>query len=165
MNTLTTSDEEIQYRFYEQLPLCDITDVLRFVNEQCRYLPVFTHIQPRYTKLLADENSLNAVIIAQALNNGNLNMAEISDIPYDRLLDVYQSRVRLQTLKQGNDLISNDITISRFTFTVHPLRIGFWLASFAVYASSISLPTSTQDSLHSGIGSPSMTGLSPARRS
>ncbi|MCX7118447.1 MAG: hypothetical protein NTZ86_01025, partial [Legionellales bacterium] len=30
----TTSDEEIQYRFYEQLPLCDITDVLRFVNEQ-----------------------------------------------------------------------------------------------------------------------------------
>ncbi len=113
----TTSDEEIQYRFYEQLPLCDITDVLRFVNEQCRYLPVFTHIQPRYTKLLADENSLNAVIIAQALNNGNLNMAEISDIPYDRLLDVYQSRVRLQTLKQGNDLISNDITnMSIFPF-------------------------------------------------
>lgn len=35
----------------------------------------FTLLQPRYAKLLADENSLNAVIIAQALNNGNLNMA------------------------------------------------------------------------------------------
>ena len=105
----TDGDEERQYRFYEQLPLCDITDVLRFVNERCRYLSVFTHIQPRYAKLLADENSLIAVIIAQALNNGNLNMAEISDIPYDSLLDVYQSRVRLQTLKKGNDMIGDDI--------------------------------------------------------
>ncbi|MCX7116356.1 MAG: GNAT family N-acetyltransferase [Legionellales bacterium] len=29
----------------------------------------------------------NAVIIAQAFNNGNLNMAEISDIPYARLYE------------------------------------------------------------------------------
>ena len=89
--------------------MCDITDVLRFVNERCRYSSAFTLIQPRYAKLLADENSLNAVIIAQAFNNGNLNMAEISDIPYDNLLDVYQSRVRLQTLKKANDLIGDDI--------------------------------------------------------
>jgi TnpA family transposase len=105
----TEQDEEVQYRFYEQLPLCDITDVLRFVNERCRYSSAFTLLQPRYAKLLADENSLNAVILAQALNNGNLNMAEISDIPYDRLLDMYQSRVRFQTLKKANDLIGDDI--------------------------------------------------------
>lgn len=37
-------DEEAQNRFYEQLPLCDITDVIRFVNEQCRYSLAFTHI-------------------------------------------------------------------------------------------------------------------------
>lgn len=102
-------DEEAQYRFYEQLPLCDITDVLRFVNEPCRYSSVFIHIQTRYAKSVVDENTLNAVIIAQALNNGNLNMAEISDIPYDNLLDVYQSRVRLQTLKKANDLIGDEI--------------------------------------------------------
>jgi TnpA family transposase len=102
-------DEEAQEHFYKQLPLCDITDVIRFVNERCRYSSAFTHIQPRYAKLLADENSLNAVIIAQAFNNGNLNMAEISDIPYDVLLNIYQSRVRLQTLKKANDLIGDDI--------------------------------------------------------
>ena len=102
-------DDEAQERFYEQLALCDITDVLRFVNQRCRYLSAFTLIQPRYAKLLADENSLSAVIIAQALNSGNLNMAEISDIPYDSLLDVYQSRVRLQTLKKANDIIGDDI--------------------------------------------------------
>ena len=105
----TDRDEEAQCRFYEQLPLTDITDVIRFVNEQCQYSTAFTHIQPRYAKACADENSLNAVIIAQAFNNGNLNMAKISDMPYDNLLNIYQSRVRLQTLKKANDLIGDDI--------------------------------------------------------
>ena len=36
-------------------------------------------------------------------------MAEISDIPYDKLLDIYQSRMRLQTLKKANDIIGDDI--------------------------------------------------------
>lgn len=107
--TKAERDEEAQYRFYEQLPLCDITDVIRFVNEQCRYTSAFTHIQPRYAKAVVDDNSLNAVIIAQAFNNGNLNMAEISDIPYDNLLNIYQTRMRLQTLKNANDLIGDDI--------------------------------------------------------
>lgn len=103
-------NEELQHRFYEQLPLRDIAEVLRFVNAGSHYSSAFTHIQPRYAKISADENSLNATIIAQALNNGHLNMADISDISYDQLLDTYQSRVRLQTLKQSNDLIGAGIS-------------------------------------------------------
>lgn len=102
-------EKEWQDRFYAQLPLRDITDVSQFVNERCRFLSAFTHIQPRYAKQPADENSLLAVILAQALNHGNLNMAEICDIPYHILQDTYQSRVRLATLKAANDLVSNDI--------------------------------------------------------
>ncbi|HVT62764.1 MAG TPA: Tn3 family transposase, partial [Legionellaceae bacterium] len=103
-------DEVLQHQFYEQLPLCDIADVLRFVNSSSRYSSAFTHIQPRYSKIHVDENNLIATVIAQALNSGNLNMADISDIPYDTLFDTYQSRLRLQTLKQANDIISNDIS-------------------------------------------------------
>jgi TnpA family transposase len=101
--------EEEQHLFYQQLPLCDIADVFQFVNEQCDFLSAFSHIQPRYTKMDADKESLSAAIIAQALNNGNANMAEISDVSYDKLQDAYQSRIRLQTLKGANDLISEDI--------------------------------------------------------
>ena len=108
--TNDNQDEELQHQFYEQLPLCDIADVLRFVNGSSRYSLAFTHIQPRYSKMLVNENGLIATIIAQALNNGNLNMADISDIPYDTLLDTYQSRLRLRTLKQANDIISHDIS-------------------------------------------------------
>ena len=102
-------DEKFQHNFYDQLPLCDITDVLQFVNEHCHYLSAFTHIQPRYGKQPADNNNLIAVIIAQAMNHGNLNMADISDVPYHSLQDTYQSRIRLSTLKKANDLISNAI--------------------------------------------------------
>lgn len=104
-----TREEELQHQFYQQLPLFDVTDVFRFVNEHCGFSSAFTHIQPRYAKIPVDEDSLNATIIAQALNNGNLNMAEVSDIPYDRLFDTYQSRIRLQTLQKANDIISDDI--------------------------------------------------------
>lgn len=105
----TNKEEEFQQQFYAQFPLCDIDDVLQFVNERCNFLSAFTHIQPRYSKQLPDKKSLIAVIMAQALNHGNLNMSEISDIPYHVLQDTYQSYVRLATLKNANDLISNDI--------------------------------------------------------
>ena len=48
--------------------------------------------------------------MAQAMNNGNLNMADISKIPYTILQDTLHSRVRLSTLKAANDIISNSIT-------------------------------------------------------
>src|SRR5260221_13051367 len=52
---------------------------------------------------------LMAVIIAQAMNHGNLNMAETSDIPYHVLEATHQQYLRLATLQAANDLISNAI--------------------------------------------------------
>ena len=50
-----------------------------------------------------------AVIIAQSINHGNLNMAETSDIPYHVLEAAHQQHLRLATLKAANDQISNFI--------------------------------------------------------
>lgn len=102
-------DVEIQNRFYEKLPLKDIADVLRFVDQGCDFLSAFTHIQPRYSKQPINKDHVIATIIAQGMNNGNLNMAAISDIPYKSLHDTLQSRIRLATLKSANDMISNAI--------------------------------------------------------
>jgi TnpA family transposase len=68
--------------FYEQLPFCDVADVFRFVNGECQFLSALTPLQPRYAKKVADADSLMAVIIAQAMNHGNLVMSRTSDIPY-----------------------------------------------------------------------------------
>ena len=82
----TNNEEELQSNFYTKLPARDIADIFRFVNQQCRFLSALTPLQPRYAKKIADEDSLMAVIIAQAMNHGNLNMAETSDIPYHILV-------------------------------------------------------------------------------
>lgn len=95
--------------FYEKLPLCDIADVSRLVNEECQFLSVLTPLQPRYAKKVADADSLMAVIMAQAMNHGNLVMSRISDIPYHVLESTYQQYLRQATLQAANDCISNAI--------------------------------------------------------
>jgi TnpA family transposase len=95
--------------FYEQLIACDVADVLRFVNRECQFLAALKPLQPRYAKRIADEDSLLAVIAAQAMNHGNLAMSRTSDIPYHALEAMYQQYLRLQTLQAANDRISNAI--------------------------------------------------------
>ena len=103
-------EKEQQERFYSKLASCDITDVFRFVNKECDFLSALTPLQPRYLKKEADEDSLMAVIIAQAMNHGNLTMANTSDIPYHVLETTYQQYLRLDSLQSTNDCISNAIT-------------------------------------------------------
>jgi hypothetical protein len=43
-------DDDEPDAFYEQLSFCDVADVLRFVNRQCRFLSALTPLQPRYAK-------------------------------------------------------------------------------------------------------------------
>jgi len=103
-------DEALKVAFYAKLQAHDIADIFRFVNKQCHFLAALTPLQPRYAKKIADEDSLMAVIIAQALNHGNLSMGETSDIPYHVLEATYQQYLRLSTLKASNDRISNFIS-------------------------------------------------------
>ena len=103
------NDAARQDRFYEQVSLCDIADVVRFTNEQCQFLSALTPLQPRYAKQAADADSVMAVIIAQAMNHGNLVMAKTSDIAYHLLETTYQQYLRQASLQTANDRISNGI--------------------------------------------------------
>lgn len=102
-------DKLLQQGFYAKLQARDIADVFRFVNEQCHFLSAMTPLQPRYAKKIADEDSLMAVIIAQAMNHGNFSMAETCDIPYHVLEATHQQHLRPATLINANDQISNFI--------------------------------------------------------
>jgi TnpA family transposase len=103
------NDAAHQDSFYEQLAFCDVADVVRFTNDQCRFLSALTPLQPRYVKQIADADSVMAVIIAQAMNHGNFVMAKTSDIAYHLLETTYQQYLRQASLQAANDRISNDI--------------------------------------------------------
>jgi len=112
--------------FYEQLPCCDVADVFRFVNGQCQFLSALTPLQPRYAKKVANADSLMAVIIAQAMNHGNLVMSRTGDIPYHVLETTYQQYLRQATLQAANDRISNAIAalpiFSHYSFDLDVLH-------------------------------------------
>lgn len=107
--SVASRHKEQNKRFYEQLPFCDVTDVFRFVNEQCRVLPAMRPLQPRYAKKYAEADSLMAVIVAQAMNHGNQVMARTSDIPFHVLETTYEQYLRLASLLTANDCITDAI--------------------------------------------------------
>ena len=88
------NDAARQDSFYEQLSFCDVANVVRFVNEQCQFLSALTPLQPRYVKRVADVDSVMAVVIAQAMNHGNLVIAKTSDMAYHVLETTYQQYLR-----------------------------------------------------------------------
>lgn len=126
--------------FYSQLPFSELTDVFRFVNQQCRFLLALTPLQPLYVKKGADADSLMAVIMAQAMNHGNLTMSRTSDIPYHALNDAYDQYLRLSSLKEACDSISDGIkTLPVFPY--YSLELGELYAAVDGQKFSVEHPT------------------------
>ena len=102
-------EEILQHGFYEKLPVQGIADVFHFVNKRCGFLSALTPLQPRYAKKIADEDSLMAAVVARAMGHGNSRMAETCDVPYHVLEETDRQHIRLATLRDGCDRISNFI--------------------------------------------------------
>lgn len=107
---ITKEEDPQKQTLYDKIPLSDISDVVRFVNEKCGFLSAFTPLQPRYSKQNLDDDHLIAVLISQGMNIGHYKMAQISDIPYHILESTYQQYFRLGTLRKAHDIIANSIT-------------------------------------------------------
>ena len=106
----TDRDEEaLRHGFYNKLSAQGIADVFHLVNARCDFLSALTPLQPRYAKKIADEDSLMAAIVARAMGHGNFRMAETCDIPYHVLEATDRQHIRLATLRDGCDRISNFI--------------------------------------------------------
>jgi TnpA family transposase len=101
------SKEPINHPFYDTLQQVEIGAVLHFVNQQCHFMAAFDHVIGRYTKPEPDNRILSACLVAWATNMGMGTMAEVSDIEYHTLATVSDNLIRLETLKEANDLVCN----------------------------------------------------------
>ena len=100
-------DRKVNNPFFEQLPPISLADLLSFVHQETGFLNAFTHIQPRYQKSKADLNNTIACIVANGTNYGLNKLASISDRSLDHLRTTQANFIRLETLKEANDIISN----------------------------------------------------------
>lgn len=104
-----TSDT-INHPLFDGLKQVNIGSVLHFVNQRCPFIDVFGHLLGRYTKQGTDERTLIATLIAWGTNMGLGRMGQTSDIGYHRLVATSDNFIRLETLREANDRISNAIS-------------------------------------------------------
>ena len=122
------TNKETDFALYDKVPICDIVDVLRFVDEASGFLSVLTPLIPRYSKQKPSIEQLIAVILAQAFGIGIYKMSQTSDISYRALETTYDQYMRISTLRNAQDAISNAMTklsiFSHYTFDVDNILYG-----------------------------------------
>uniref|UniRef100_UPI00273AA51A Tn3 family transposase n=1 Tax=Bacillus mycoides TaxID=1405 RepID=UPI00273AA51A len=103
----TRASALINHSFFDALPQVDMRSILYFVNQQCNFLDNFEHILGRYANQKANDYTLIPCLIAWGTNMGLYRMGEVSDIDFSKLATTSANFIRLETLKDANDCISN----------------------------------------------------------
>jgi TnpA family transposase len=101
------SSEPVNHPFFDGLQQKDIGSVLHFVNRHCPFMEAFTHVLGRYAKQAADDRTIIACLVAWGTNMGLGRMGDISDVGYQALATTSENFMRLETLREANDLVSN----------------------------------------------------------
>lgn len=106
----SSASDPINHPIFDSLKQVNIGSVLHFVNQRCQFMTAFEHLLGRYTKQDADERTIMATLIAWGTNMGLGRMGETSDIGYHALVATSNNFIRLETLREANDLVSNAIS-------------------------------------------------------
>jgi TnpA family transposase len=101
------NNELVNHSFFNAIKHVDIDSILHLVNRHCRFMETFEHVLGRYVKHEVDDRVIAACLIAWGTNLGLGKMGEISDIGHHTLSATSDNFIRLETLKDANDRISN----------------------------------------------------------
>lgn len=103
------SSEPVNHPFFDGLTPVDIGRLMHFVQRHCPFMDAFDHLLGRYTKQPADELLIAACILAWGTNMGLGRMADSCDLGYQALAAASDNFLRLETLKEANERLSNAI--------------------------------------------------------
>lgn len=105
---LYDSSEKLEDTFFKNLTKVDIADVVMFIGEKSDVWGCFTHLKDRYTKRKKPQPlAINACILSEAFGFGIGKMSEMSDIDYSTLRSTRSDFVRIETLCEANEHVSN----------------------------------------------------------
>ena len=106
----TRDEDMVNNPFFDNLPQISVGHVLQFVDSHCQCLDAFIHILNRYVKSAMDRQAIVASLVAYGTNVGLGKMGEISDFTYQALHTAANGFLRLETLREANDRVSNAVT-------------------------------------------------------
>lgn len=105
----TSFADKENHSLFRQVPQISIAEILQFAQKGCHFTTAFTHIKPYDAKDKLDPVAIMACIIANATNLGIYKMAQSSDLAYQRLYTQMKNFMRIETLRDANDMIINVI--------------------------------------------------------
>jgi len=100
-------EDVVNNPFFDSMQQINIAHLLQFVDSRCQCLDAFTHILNRYVKTPMDRQAVIACLVAYGTNVGLGKMGEISDLSYQTIFTAASSFLRLETLRESNDRVSN----------------------------------------------------------
>ena len=103
----TSEEDGVNHPLFNQVPHIHIAQLLQFVDVRCQCLEAFSHILTRYVKSPMDRQAIIACLIAYGTNLGLGKMGAISDLNYPALFSAANNFIRLETLREANDRVSN----------------------------------------------------------
>ena len=115
------AEDKVNNPIYEQLTQIGISDVMQFVNTKTGCMGAFTHTLDRYVKSDADDSVITACLLALGTNLNLSIMSDISDVSFNTLYTTSNNFIRLETLRNANDLVSNATALLPI-FKYHNLR-------------------------------------------
>lgn len=93
--------------FYDQTDQENIGHIMEFVENQVHYLRVFTALKQYRSKTPLNKGVTIACILANALGYGSHEMSKISNFTYKILFRTEKSRVRIDNIREANDILIN----------------------------------------------------------
>ena len=100
--------EKLDDSFFKDLPKIEIADLLKFIGDIISLWDGFTHIKHRYVKRYKPQPLvLIACLLSEAFGFGVQEMSEICDINLSVLRSTRQDCIRVESLCETNDIISN----------------------------------------------------------
>ena len=127
--TYDAHEEEYQEPFFNGAQKIEIANLLTFIANKTDLWDQFKHIKPRYSKQIAEPQSLLACIMADAFGFGIQKMAEICDLNYQTLNSTHTNFIRQETLRAANDAVS-DFILSLPIFRIWDIEPGKVIADY-----------------------------------
>lgn len=102
-------DDSINNRFYDDMNVASLSQIIRFANENTGFMKQFTHILKAYNTNEVNESSIAACIVAKATGIDIYRMKDISDIKEQDLIFNYNNFIRYKTLTSASDIVINKV--------------------------------------------------------
>ena len=109
-NLLYDRSEKLDDAFFKSLPKAEIANIVMFIGDRIGMWSGFTHMKDRYTKQKKPlPLVISACLLSEAFGFGALKMADMSDLKLSQLRSIREDFIRIDTLCEANDIVSNHI--------------------------------------------------------